>query len=196
VLTGGHSRLPVTDGNLDNIVGFVLAKDLLAQCLSNQPLDLRSILEPPLFVPETMPALEALDRFRETRAKAALVLDEYGGLDGIVTLSDIMVAIVGDAPDLGAQIEPEIIHREDGSWLLDGLLGIDEFKELFNIDDLQDERERYYQTLGGFVMTVLGHLPVSGDHFEWHNLRFEVVDMDGRRVDKVLVVPIKAETGD
>jgi putative hemolysin len=190
LVASGHSRLPVTDGSLDNIIGFVMTKDLLAQCLSGRPLDVQSVLEPPLFVPESMPALEVLDRFRTTRTKAALVLDEYGGLNGIATLNDIMIAIVGDAPYEGEAYEPEIVRRDDGSWLLDGLLPIDEFKALFNIDDLNDERERYYQTLGGFVMTALGRLPISGDSFENYELRFEVVDMDGRRVDKVLVTPL------
>jgi putative hemolysin len=175
---------------LDNVIGFVLAKDILTQCLRDQPLDLHQILEPPLFVPEAMPALEVLDRFQSGRTKTALVLDEYGGLNGLATLNDIMSAIVGEVPDRHDKPEPEVVRREDGTWLLDGLLAIDQFKDLFDIDDLEDDRERYFQTLGGFVMTTLGHLPVSGDHFEWGQLRFEVVDMDGRRVDKVLVTPL------
>jgi putative hemolysin len=190
LISSGHSRLPVTDGNLDNVIGFVLAKDILTQCLRDQPLDLHQILEPPLFVPEAMPALEVLDRFQSGRTKTALVLDEYGGLNGLATLNDIMSAIVGEVPDRHDKPEPEVVRREDGTWLLDGLLAIDQFKDLFDIDDLEDDRERYFQTLGGFVMTTLGHLPVSGDHFEWGQLRFEVVDMDGRRVDKVLVTPL------
>ena len=186
----GHSRFPIAQGSLDNVLGVVHARDLLARNLVGQPIDLRATLHPPLFVPEGMPALMVLDRFKEARSQIALVIDEYGGLQGLVTINDMLEAIVGDILLMNEVDEPEAIQREDGSWLLDGMLPIDEFKEVFPIQELPAEKEGYYQTLGGFVMSALGRIPATGDHFDWGGLRFEVVDMDRRRVDKVLVVPV------
>ncbi len=196
VVLGGHSHFPVARGSLDQVLGLVKAKDLLAQSLVCEPLDLKAALQPALFVPEGAPALEVLERFRETRLPIALVVDEYGGLVGLVTLKDFLEAIVGDIPEKGREIEPEVVQRKDGSWLVDGMLPIDEFKALFEIKELPNEAEVYYQTLGGFVMTFLGRIPATAESFDWGGLRFEVVDMDGLRVDKVLVVPAPQEPDD
>jgi putative hemolysin len=166
---------------------MIQAKDLLAQSLKCQPTDLKAALQPALFVPEGMSALELLERFKENRSHTALVIDEYGGIHGLVTINDIVESIVGDIPLTDKQTAPEIIQRPDGSWLMDGMLRIDEFKELVKIEKLPDEER--YQTVGGLVMTCLGHIPSAGDSFEVSGLRFEVVDMDERRVDKVLVMP-------
>ena len=190
IIAGGHSHLPVADGSLDNLLGLVRSKDLLAQSLLGQPINLRELLIPALYVPEGMPAFAMLERFRETRSQIAVVVDEYGGLLGLVTLNDMLEAIVGDLPEPDELEEAEVVPRDDGSWLVDGGLPMDEFQDLFDLRDLPDEGEQYYQTLGGFVMTFLGRIPASSDHFEWGNLRFEVMDMDGLRVDKVLVTPI------
>jgi putative hemolysin len=135
-----------------------------------------------------MAALEALERLRQTRTHIALVIDEYGGVEGLVTLTDFVEAILGDVPDMGEVQHEDVVRREDGSYLLDGMLPIDRFQELFEIRDLPEENEGYYQTVGGFVMTMLGRVPNAGDVFDWNDLRVEVMDMDGRRVDKVLVV--------
>jgi putative hemolysin len=189
VTESGHSRFPVGRGSLDDVQGLALAKDLLVQSLACEPLDLKAIVHPALFVPESTPVFAVLDRFKQTHSQLALVIDEYGILQGLVTVNDILEAIVGDIPDLGEIAELEIVQREDGSWLVDGMISIDEFLELFQIKTPPDRSEWYFQTLGGFVMMVLGHIPSAGDWFEWGKLRFEVVDMDGLRVDKVLIMP-------
>lgn len=191
LIESGFSRYPVAQDNLDNIVGLVAAQDLLVQSLAGQPLDLRSIIQPALFIPETTPALVVVERLKQTRSHIALVIDEYGGVEGLVTLSDILTAIVGHIPEAGQPEEAEAIQREDGSWLIDGMFQIDEFQDLFHIEELPDGGEGYYQTVGGLVMAVLGRIPVPGDHFEWAGYRLEVMDMDGRRVDKVLVVQVE-----
>jgi putative hemolysin len=136
-----------------------------------------------------MRALKALELFKETGTHIALVIDEYGGIQGLVTPSDILEAIVGDLPVAGEQLEPLAVQREDGSWLLDGMLPVDEFKELFDLGRLPGEDEGVYQTLAGFVIMQLGRIPRTSDHFDWEGLKIEVVDMDGNRVDKVLVTP-------
>jgi putative hemolysin len=189
-----YSRLPVGQGGLDQVVGIVQAKDLLTNILMDGDVDLQAALVPPQFVPESMPALKVLEMFRKSGVHIALVIDEFGGLQGLVTLQDIVEGIVGDLPGLGEGEEPEIVQREDGSWLLDGALAIDEVKEALDLrGDLPDEDRGIFNTLGGFVMTQLGRIPDPGDHFYWAGMRFEVVDMDGHRVDKVLVQPEKNE---
>jgi putative hemolysin len=182
-----YTILPVAEGDLDHILGVVQAKDLLARCLQAEALDLRAALVPPQFVPESKPALKVLDLFRRTHMNVALVIDEFGGLQGMVTLIDILEAIVGDLPGLGEEAKPEALQREDGSWLLDGLLPVDELMDLLKLSSLPVESRNQFQTLGGLVMASLGRIPQSGDHFEWQGLKFEVLDMDGFRVDKVLV---------
>jgi putative hemolysin len=184
-----YSRFPVSQGDLDNVVGVVQAKDLLSHSLTGQPLDLPACLKPALFIPESVEISTALELFKKSDLPQALVLDEYGGTQGLVTLTDIMEALVG-----GVEADqPQAVQREDGSWLLDGGLDVDQFKELFEIGALPDEERGYYQTLGGLVMMCLGRIPTVGDHFNWRNLRFEVMDMDGKRVDKVLVMPQPAK---
>jgi putative hemolysin len=185
-----HFCFPVANGNLDNVTGVVYAKDLLAQSLVGKKIDISSVMQPPLFVPESMPAMIALEKLKAARSHIALVIDEYGGFHGLVTLNDFLEAIVGDIPLLDDEGEADVIMRDDGSWLLDGRLIIDDFKELFQLENLPGEDSGGYQTLGGFIVTYLGCIPTSGDHFEWHGLRIEVVDMDARRIDKVLVTVI------
>src|SRR5690606_35729026 len=157
------------------------------QRFTSEELDLRAILRPALFVPESTPALAVVERFKETHSKMAIVIDEYGGVEGLITVDDILTALVGDIPELGEAEEPDAVQREDGSWLVDGLFSVDEFQDLLGIPALPSANSGYYQTVGGFVMARLGHVPKPGDKFEWDNWRIEVVDMDGRRVDKVLV---------
>jgi putative hemolysin len=184
-----HSRLLIADGSLDNILGVVHAKDLLVQCLGERPVDLTRALQQPLYVPETMPALQVLELFKQSRTHIALAVDEYGGIQGLITPNDILEAIVGDLPVAGEAAEPLAVQREDGSWLLDGMLPVDEFKALLHLGPLPGEDQGVYQTLAGFVIMQLGRIPAPADHFEWEGLKIEVVDMDGNRVDKVLVVP-------
>jgi len=193
IATSQHSRFPVIKDSLDNVLGIVRAKDLLNQSLAGQLLDLRALLRPPLFIPESMSALKVLELFKQKGTHIALITDEYGSIQGMVTHNDILEDIVGYIPSAGEPAEPEATRREDGSWLLDGLVHIDKLKEIFDIEKLPDEEHSHYQTVGGFVMTQVGSIPTVGQYVEWGKLRFEVVDMDGRRVDKVLVTQSRAE---
>jgi putative hemolysin len=176
-----YSRFPVRQDSLESIVGIVKSRDLLVTSLSGKAIHLKELAKPAIFVPETMLASRALEILKEKNTELLLVIDEFGGVQGLLTINDILEEIVGEME--GA--EPQATQRQDGSWLLDGMLEVDEFKEIFELSELPHEDE--YETLSGFVMTSLGRVPQSADHFEWNNLRFEVVDMDGRRVDKVLV---------
>jgi putative hemolysin len=187
VATRRHSRFPVARGDLDHVLGLVYAKDLLGKGLDGQPLDLATF-RPALFLPESITALEAVEQMKEKHTDAALVIDEYGGLEGLLTVADILRAIVGDIPTPGEAIESEAVQREDGSWLLSGMLPVDEVKNLLGIGSLPYEGT-HYQTLGGLVLLCLGRIPATGDHFQCCDWQFEVVDMDGRRVDKVLAIP-------
>ncbi len=195
IIASGHSRFPVSRGEADNILGIVFGKDLLAQCLSEQTLDLEKAMQPALFVPEGLPVLELLERFKENKAQIAFVLDEHGGLEGLLTFNDLLETIVGDVPELHDPEDPTATKREDGTWLVDGKMLIDDFKMLFNIEEMPEEDTNYYQTLGGFVMFQLGRIPQAGDAFEWDGFGFEVMDMDWRRVDKVLLTPRAIQQG-
>lgn len=188
-----YSRLPVCRGNLDEVVGVVRAKDLLNQHIEGKPLDLAGALQPPVFVPATLPAIKLLERLRQERTHIVLVIDEHGGIEGLVTLNDILGAIVGDLPAVDESDEPYAVQRADGSWFLDGLLPIDDFKALLDIDKLPDEESGNFETLSGFVMMQMGRVPTVGEHFDAVNLRFEVADMDGYRIDKVLVLQRERE---
>ncbi|AFZ33483.1 MULTISPECIES: hemolysin family protein [Cyanophyceae] len=184
-----HSRFPVCQGSLDEVLGIVLIKDLYVHRTAEPSTNLTNFLQRPLFIPESLWALKVLEMFKQTEMHMALVVDEYDVVQGLVTLNDILEAIVGDIPSAGEQDEPQAIRRDDGSWLLDGMLSIEEFQQVLSLDDLPGIRRGHYQTLGGFIIAHLGRIPTSADHFEWQGLRFEVVDMDGNRVDKVLVTP-------
>lgn len=196
IIKSGFSRFPVGTESLDNVTGIVQAKDLLTANLAGKPMDLKALVQQPLFVPRTISALALLESFRSSGQHIALVVDEYGGIEGLLTHHDILEAIAGDMP-FGAQLgDPKAVQRHDGSWLLDGMLSVDEFKEIFHVESLPGEKRDAYQTLGGFIFTQMGRVPFVADHFEWHGLRFEVVDMDGKRIDKVLVASVeKKETG-
>lgn len=191
ILDSCHSRFPVCQGGLDNVLGIIHVTDMLERCLSGQSLDLTVALRQPVFVPESTRGLKILELFKQTGIHMALVVDEYGVIQGLVTLNDIMVEIVGDVPNAGDLEEPMAVQREDGSWLLDGMLPVDEFFEIFDIEEIPKEHRGSYQTLGGFVITHLGRIPAATDSFEWELLQFEVMDMDGNRVDKVLVTPME-----
>jgi putative hemolysin len=194
VLESTHSRFPVARGNLDNCVGTIRIRTLLTAVVESEPVDLESMMQPPLFVGESMRALTVLEQFRETGVHIALVTDEFGGIEGLLTLNDLMEAIVGDLPSAEDQEEPLVVEREDGSWLLDGSLDIGDFKTLVDRDELPDEVSGGYHTIGGFVMHHLGRIPMAGEHFRWDGLSFEVMDMDGKRVDKILVAEVASAT--
>jgi putative hemolysin len=182
-----YSRFPVAQGSLDNVLGVVQTKDLLTRCLAGAKIDLKKSLRPPLFTPEGLPALKLLELFKKSRTHMALVVDEYGGVEGLVTINDILEDLVGDVASVDMPQEKQIVQRPDGSWIVDGKLLTDDLKEVLGIAKLPEEETGSYRTLGGLVMLRVGRVPVTGDAFEAEGHRFEVVDMDGRRVDKVLV---------
>jgi putative hemolysin len=188
LLDGQFSRVPVADGSLDQVSGIIRTTDLLNHLLRGEPLDLKANLKDALFVPETTLALKLLETFKQTNQRTALVMDEYGGIQGLVTLTNLLEELVGDVAISAERIEPQVVRRKDGSWLIDGMLPIQRLKDILKLKELPDEEEHNYQTLGGFVMDRLGRIPTSGDAFDVQGRRFEVVDMDGYRVDKVLVM--------
>lgn len=186
IIDSPFSRLPVGEDGLDNVIGMLNAKDLLAKILKGEEFDILKAMTEPLFVPESMSASKVLDLFRETGTHITLVLDEYGGLEGLVTIQDILEQIVGDIE------EEEVVQRKDGSYLLDGMMGVDDFKELFDLDALPGEHDSF-ETLAGFILLKIGSIPKQGDSLQWNNLNFEIIDMDGNRVDKVLVKVVEPE---
>jgi putative hemolysin len=187
VIDSGYSRFPVGRHSLDDCIGFIRGNSLLAARLSNPEVNLESLIQSPLYIAENTHALNILEQFKQTGIHTGIVIDEYGGIEGLVTLNDVVEAILGELPSVYDSEDPMVIQREDGSWLLDGLLAIDDFKDLFNYLELPEMPSHDYHTLGGFMMYSLKHIPQASEYFEWGGLRFEVMDMDGPRVDKVLV---------
>jgi putative hemolysin len=194
ILDSPHTFFPVAEGSLDNVIGILRAKDYLARVADGQPLDLNELIQPAIFVPDSMPAFDLLEELRTSNQKLALIIDEYGGMQGMVSLYDLMEAIVGAIPDAGQSSDPPAIQRDDGSWLLDGMLNISEFKELLDLDELPGEDLAGYQTVGGFVLAQLGEIPRPGMNFETTGYRFEVLDMDGLRVDKVMASKLNSDS--
>jgi len=192
VQESGFSHFPVCEGEIDNVLGIVRVKDLFAQLRALGHVDIPPLVSPALFIPEAMSALEVLERFKEARHHLALIVDEFGGIAGLVTINDVLEAIVGELPAAGSDSEPEIVRRPDGSLLLDGILSVEEIKDLLRLNELPGEDEGNYETLGGLFMAQLGRIPNTGDTLDVENWRLEVVDMDGYRVDKVLVSPRSA----
>ncbi|MGZ8197945.1 MAG: hemolysin family protein, partial [Burkholderiales bacterium] len=183
-----HARFPVTRGDLDNIEGVIEAKALLVDLVRGEPLQLEKRLVKPLYIPETLTVTEVLASFKKHRSRMALIVNEYGELQGLVTMNDIMQALVGDIGTVDEAEESDIVRREDGSWLIDGGVTVDRFKDALEVEEtLPEEDTGSYNTLGGFAMLQLGRVPQIADSFEWGGLRFEVVDMDRNRVDKLLV---------
>jgi magnesium and cobalt exporter, CNNM family len=187
VIHSEHSHFPVCQGSLDNLTGIVKARDILQFSPKDQPSDLKAIIRPPLLVPKNVVAVRLLEQFKNFRSRVAVVVDEYGGVQGLVTLEDVSEAILGEVPAIDERAESQAVQREDGSWLLDGMLPIDEFKRIFGIRQVPGEMQHHYRTLAGFVMMKVKQIPTEGQHFKWSGLHFEVVDMDNHRVDKVIV---------
>jgi putative hemolysin len=186
----GHSRFVVGKGSLDEVLGVVHVRGMLDACLAGRPVDLQAALRPMLVVPDTMPASRALEALRQARVSMALVVDEYGEVEGVVTVEDVLEALVGDMPERRLGEDAAIVRREDGSMLMDGMLAIDELKLTLGLDSLPDEEA--YHTLAGFILAQLGRVPAEGETVAYRGWRFEVVDMDGQRIDKVLVRPLAA----
>jgi len=181
------SAYPVCDENLDQVIGVVRAKDLLAALLEKDSFRLQDVVLPPLFVPETALALDVLNRFKTAPVHVAVILGEYGGVDGLVTLNDIVEEVIGDV-DMN---DPSATRRADGSWLLDGNLHIHDLEDVLPTLEIPEDESSDYHTLAGFVLVRLGEIPEAGAYFDWDSHRFEVMDMDGNRVDKVLITPLE-----
>ena len=190
-----HSRFPVCRDGLDEVLGFIHTKQLLARSLTGQPFDLTEGLQPALFVPETLSGMELLENFRTSNAHIALVIDEYGEIQGLITLQDLLEAITGEfgAPD---DENSWAVQREDGSWLLDGLIPIPELKDRLGLRAVPEEERARYQALSGMLMLMLGRMPQVGDIVVWENWRFEIVDMDGKRIDRVLASEVPLDSGE
>jgi putative hemolysin len=180
-----HTRLPIGHGSIDELAGVLDIRGVLADLLDDRPFDPLAHLSQPPAVHETTPVPRLLELFRQSGTQLAVVVDEYGGIEGIVTVTDILEAIAGELPDAGTAEHPAV-HRPDGSWLMDGGLGVDEVETLTGLSGLGDGG---FHTLAGFLLSHLEHLPVEGERLTWNGWDFEVVDMDGRRIDRVLVAP-------
>jgi putative hemolysin len=192
IVASGHSHFPVYQQHRDNVLGMVHIKALWAHAAFNLPTNLRNLVTPAIMVPEKTTAIQVLEQFKKTGKHTALVVDEFGSIQGMVTLIDVLEAIVGDLPDQLNRAQPEAKKREDGSLLVDATLTIPDLKELLDVRELPGEGRAEFQTLGGFIVTQLGRIPAAGDYFDWEGWRFEVMDMDRHRVDKVLVAKTPA----
>lgn len=181
------SRLLVCNGSVDHAVGVLHMRDVIPVLLARQPIDLKALMRPALFVPDRTAILKLLDMFKDDKTHLAVAVDEYGTTEGLVTLTDLLESIAGDIPEPGDEDESLLVERGDGSWLADGMIPIDEFEDMTGLRGLKDAGN--FHTLAGFVLHCLGHLPKAGDKFDHDGTSFEVVDMDGRRIDKVLVTP-------
>ncbi|MFN8484762.1 MAG: hemolysin family protein [Anaerolineae bacterium] len=181
-----HSQYPVVEGSPDRVLGIAATKDLWPTAMG-EPINVRAATRPALFVPKTLLALTLLDTFRESGERVAVVTDEYGGTQGLISITDVLRAIVGEVA-AEAEDEPGVIRRDDGSWLVDGGIGVEEMSEVVGVGLPPASDRADYQTVGGFVMAQLGRVPRAGESFTWQGYSFEVMDMDGRRVDKVLVM--------
>jgi putative hemolysin len=181
-----HGQFVVCQGSLDNVLGTVRAADLLSVAMKNTPITLRGLMQEPLFVPDSMGVFKLLEALKGSHRHLAIVLDEFGAVEGLVTVTDLLEAFVGSLPTDAAADRP-IVARSDGSWLVDGSAPIADVSSEIGLDDLPEDEAGAYHTLGGFVMARLGRIPRTADRCEWGGMTFEVMDMDGRRIDKVLV---------
>jgi putative hemolysin len=183
----GHSRYPVARGDIEQVIGVAHTKDLLEQQRVMGTIDVVAAAREPPFVVDLMPVLRLLERFRSSTVHMAIVVDERGTFEGIVTPTDILTAIAGDLPESEEEGEPEAVQREDGTWLLDGMMSVDDVERTLALKDMGEDGD--FNTIAGFVLHHLGRIPVAGEHFHWKGWRFEVVDLDGRRIDKILAGP-------
>jgi putative hemolysin len=188
-----HPRVVVCDGELDKVLGIAFAEELLAALLDGRAVaDLQKLLQPPLlktpmFVPDSLSVFHLLEAFRSSRIHVALVLDEFGAIEGLVTPADILEGLVGEISTEPASVHGPIVKRDERSWLVDGATSIDDLQASLDLPAVPNAEQGTFQTLAGLVMSRLARVPREGDRFTWGDLTFEVVDMDGRRVDKVLI---------
>ena len=183
-----HSRFPVCKGGFDEVVGIINAKVLLAQTLRGETPDFKNDLQPAVFVPESLTGMELLEHFKSSGVQMAFVIDEYGEIQGLITLQDLIEAIAGEfKPD--DHEDAWAIQRQDGSWLLDGIIPVPELKDTLGLEAVPEEDKGRYNTLSGMLMLLMGRIPTASEAVDWESWRFEVVDMDGKRIDKVLATP-------
>lgn len=191
IVVSGHSHFPVFEGNRDNAVGMVSLKAIYANLAAGVPVRIADLMTPALVVPDSQDAVHLLDTFKQTRKHLALVADEFGGIVGLVSLHDVMEAVIGEFPSQEERAKPRVQKRDDGTFLIDALVELDALEAAFTGIPFHDQPECDYTTLAGFVLKRLGHVPREGETFDWHGFRFEVLDMDRHRVDKVLVTPVE-----
>lgn len=194
IVASGHSRLPVYEDSLDNIVGILFAKDLLRICGSpeeSQAFNLCSLVRLPVYLPEGQRAIVALKHFREQRSSIGIVVGEFGDVSGLITIGDILTEVVGEIGGENAQAEQQVVRRDNGSYLVDGLLPVSDLRNYVSLPGLDElAREHRFDTLAGLLLLLSGRIPVVGDSLSWQGYSFEVLDMDGNRIDKVLVRPV------
>ena len=180
----GHSLFPLCEDTLDNVLGIVRTQDILGQSIAGKALDLKAVVRQPLFLPESVQSRKLLEEFKRTGNDTALLLDEYGGLQGLITATDILKALLGE---VSSSDVPRAVQQPDGSWLVDGLLPLDELKDTLTLRQLSNEESRSFETAGGFVMGLLGRVPSEGETVDWNRYRFEILDMEGLRVDRIRI---------
>jgi putative hemolysin len=191
IVVSGHTNFPVYEKNRDHVVGMVSVKAIYAHLAAGIPIKVKDLMTPPLIVPTLLSANTLLEKFKQSGKHVALVADEFGGITGMVTLHDIMEAIIGELPSADERSRPKAVRRDDGSWLIDGMLDIEEVERVLPVFRTPKAGRRDYKTFAGLVVKHLGRLPKEGESFELNEYLIEVIDMDGNRVDKVLLMPVK-----
>jgi putative hemolysin len=192
LLESAHTRLPVCDGGLANVLGIIHAKRVLADVARGETPDFTKGLLPCVYVPDTITGGELLVQFRSAHMQMVLVVNEYGEIEGLVTLQDVLEAVTGEFAPSNAD-DAWAVQRDDGSWLLDGAIPIPEMKDRLELKAVPEEEKNNYHTISGMLLLLMGRIPSTGNHVDWEGWRFEVVDMDGKRIDKVLVSPLATE---
>ena len=193
IIESKRSIFPIASGELDDFIGVVQAKDILSVMFTDEEFDIHKIVKEPLVVSENLETLELLKEFKENQGYVhmSLVVDEFGSVEGLITLNDLLEGIVGDIPGIDEEDDPIATQRDDRTWLIDGRFGIDRFKELFDIDEtFPDEEEDGYTTLAGFILSISGTVPDVNDKYQWERFCFEIVDLDGHQIDKILVTDL------
>lgn len=194
ILANPYAFYPLVEENLDHVLGVVSAKDILVSVLGKEEVDPRAVMHRALIVPESISILQMLDGFRQNPAQIAFIADEFGSIMGIVTQNQVVEAIVGDLPTLEERYEPDLVVRDDGSFLVNASMAADDLAEKLRLPEMPERN--HYDTVGGFCLLLLQRIPNVGDSFEWADMRFEVVDMDGKRIDQVLVTPLRERDED
>lgn len=194
IVASGRTYFPAYEEDMDNVVGMISVKHIMARLIESGSVNLKEILIKPLFVPEAISVLKLLELFKQEEVHIALITDEYGGIHGIITLHDILEAIVGDVRSLGEPVPSSVTKREDGSLLIDGDISIEKMKDFLPIESFPEEDKKYYRTIAGFIMYLLQRVPKTGDYVDFDGLRYEVVDTDGNKIDKILVSDVSTNS--